>query len=562
MSAADAASSLWIALFCTLLPCLCAVEQRARAGEGSRTSRLGISIPMRDGKSLAADVLLPAPEGEFPTVFIHTPYNRQYGDTPLPDELLARELLDRDHYAYVIVDWRGFFGSKAAAKGVGKLDHGRDGHDVVEWIARQPWSNGKVGTWGISAVGAVQYRTAIEQPEHLTCIVPASANIGFPYEQFYYGGVPQLYYLKVMETAGHEVGKLVRDHPVNGEFWRAMDGTFDRGRIDLPALFVTGWFDTHPHLKIDTYRQIRAKGKRHYDDMKLIIGPWLHTRIGKPEQGALSFPEAEDYVARQTLKFYDFWLRGDKDSGWRAMPTVQYFQMGSNEWKMADDWPPPTKTLLYYLRSGRRLDREPPHREGHDTYVSDPADPTPTVGGNLIELARARMKVPIGPQDLSKRVERRKDVLSFTTDVLSNDLEVAGSVKVKLYASSDCDDTDFAVRLSEVYPDGRSMLVADGIQRLRFCGSLEDPQLREAGEIHEVTVTLPPTAQTFLANHRLRISVSSSNYPQYEVNPNIGRRRLFGPKKRVATNRIYHDEAHPSAVLLPVAGDERERKKQ
>lgn len=533
------------------------VGMREKVAKDTKRYRdmLGVAIPMSDGKSLMADIFLPASEGRFPTIYIHTPYNRQYGGAPLPDELLATELLDREHYAYVIVDWRGFFGSKKAAEGVKRIDHGQDGYDVIEWIAKQSWSNGKVGMWGISAVGAVQYQIAMKRPPHLVCAVPASANIGFPYRQFYYGGVLERYYTSVFQHVGHGMQKVIMSHPTEDSFWQSVDAKAKsaKSNIDIPMLFITGWYDTHTALKIETFKEIRSLAKRYGDEMKLIIGPWLHTAIGKEKQGALSYPEAASYADRETMRFFDFYLRDQKDNGWDKEPPVRYFQMGSNEWKGTTDWPPKTVKVLYYLRAGGRLAKERPGDEAPDVYVYNPQNPTPTVGGSLIEIKKARLKVPVGPQDLSEKVESREDVVTYTTSVLSEDVIVSGDVKVKLYVSSDREDTDFAVRLSDVYPDGRSMLVVDGIWRMRFRKSTKEAQLMKPGQKYEVTIPLGPTAQTFLKGHRIRISISSSNFPRFDINPNIGRKRLLGPRFQVATNTIYHDSVYPSALILPVA---------
>jgi putative CocE/NonD family hydrolase len=505
---------------------------------------------MRDGKMLAADILLPSRKGKFPTIFIHTPYDRQFGGGPLPHELMSHELQDREHYAYVIVDWRGRYGSKDAARGKKILSHGEDGYDVIEWIARQPWSNGKVGMWGVSAVGAVQYDIALDQPPHLVCIVPASANMGLAYEQFYYGGVLQRYYLGVFDAVGHSAGKLVRAHPTPDRTWQEIRERMDESRIDLPILFITGWYDTHPDLKIETFNKIRGRQKHHYDDMKLILGPWLHTRLGQRKQGSEEYPAAEGVTDRAAMRFFDYWLRGLKDNEWNNEPTVRYFQMGADKWHTAHDWPPETDSTTYYLRAGGGLSLQAPGEESSDSYKYDPRDPTPTVGGNLIEVPKARLKIPVGPQDLRQKVESRDDVLIYTTEVLNENVHVVGQAHAKLYVSSNRKDTDFAVRLSDVHPDGRSILVTDGIQRMRYRKSLKQAELMKPGNIYEVTVTLPSTAMTFVAGHRIRITVSSANWPRFDANSNMDRRRLIR-KTMVANNRVFHDDKHLSALKLP-----------
>jgi predicted acyl esterase len=525
-----------------------------RVADAKTVERLNVSIPMRDGKHLAADVFLPSDEGKFPAIFIHTPYNRQYGGAPLPDALLAHDLLDREHYAYVLVDWRGFFGSKAAGEGKKRPNHGQDGYDVVEWIAAQEWNNGRVGMWGVSAVGAVQYEVAAEKPPHLVCIVPASANLGNPYGQFYHGGVLQRRYVDIMGAAGHVGARLVTAHPTPDDFWRLAAERIDARRIDLPVLFVTGWYDTNTDLKIGTFQRLRRSAQRYGSTMKLVIGPWLHTSIGKRAQGALEYPAAEGYADRQSMRFFDYWLRDERKNGWDAEPAVRYFQMGEDRWESAPDWPPATTGPSYYLRAGGRLTLEPPAGdEAPDSFIHDPGDPVPTVGGSLIEVRKAELQLPAGPQDLRPKIEARRDVVVYSSDTLTAPVTVRGTVRARLFISSDRRDTDFAVRLADVYPDGRSMLVIDGIQRTRFRESLERPEPMVPGRTHEVTVTLGPTAITFLPGHRIRVIVSSSNSPRFEVNTNIWRAegllgRLLGRSIK-ATNRVHHDEAHASALI-------------
>jgi len=522
--------------------------------------QLDVRIPMRDGKFLAADVLLPAAEGQFPTIFIHTPYKRENAAAPLPDSPFLKELLAREHYAYVITDWRGFFGSKEAATGLRPTTtlHGRDGYDAIEWIAKQPWSNGKVGMWGHSAVGTVQFNVALQKPPHLVCAVPASGTIGAPYEQYYHGGVLKKNYLDVLLGVGH--GKyantdLLLAHPGKDAFWKLVDLSFDRSRIDLPMLFITSWFDDNHDCKLSTFNELRAEGKKHFGDMKLIVGPWHHAAFGKKRQGALEFAEAEEYTSRETLRFFNYHLRDQKDNGWKKEPPVRYFQMGANTWRHAPDWPPACAERVYYLRAAGQLALEKPDQEEPDRFVYDPRDPVPTVGGSNVELKAIskqrqwqEMSLDAGPQDLRERIESRKDVLAYTTATLEQDLDVAGVVKVRLQVSSDREDTDFAVWLTDVHPDGRSMLVTDGIWRMRYRDSMEKPVAMVPNRIYEVTVPLEATAQTFLKGHRLRILISSSNYPRFDTNPNSMEKAA---KPVPATNRVHHDTGHPSLLILP-----------
>lgn len=535
-------------------------KKRSGIASGVPVEKLGVKIPMRDGRRLAADVILPATDGKFSAIYVHTPYKRENVASPLPDSPFVRELLDREHYAYVATDWRGFFGSKEAGEGVKAPTHGKDGYDAIEWIAKQPWSNGKVGMWGHSAPGSVQFQIAFEKPPHLVCAVPASGATGAPYQQFYYGGVPEGAYFDFVSAVGHDrYGGVFRaaEHPTYDNVWKLAEFILERqASADIPMLFITGWYDTHPGIKLDAFNRVRTNGKQHDNDMKLIVGPWHHSAFGRIQQGALEFPEAEGLTSRETLRFFDYYLRDQKENGWDQEPPVRYFQMGENRWKTAAAWPPETSIHPYYFRAGGKLSTEKPADEKSDGYDCDPKDPCPTVGGanlDVKEWKNTRLKklsLDAGPRDLREKVESRKDVLLYTTDELSTDVRVAGDIRVKLHVASTGADTDFAIRLSDVYPDGRSMLVTDGIQRMSFRESIEHPTAIQPGRIYEVPISLVPVAQTFLKGHRIRLIVSSSNHPRFAVNSNrFGQAEAF-----VAKNTVYHDVARPSALLLPVVG--------
>ena len=532
--------------------------------EGEFPGPFTVKIPMRDGKFLAADVFLPAKEGKFPTILIMTPYNRKLLAAAIPNESVKTELLDREHYAFVVVDWRGFFGSKDAKTGTKRpkaKQLGEDGYDTVEWIAKQKWSNGKVGMWGPSALGKIQYYTAIHQPPHLVCICPIVAQLPHYYSRYYYGGVYRTNYNEILEKVGFMgATEVVRKYPTYNHLWKWLESPAVNGysRINIPILVIGGWFDTDTDNVLRTFKEVRKfGGEKARKNIKALIGPWTHidAAAGKLKQGELKFFKASRVSLKEAKRFFDYHLRGMKN-GYDKEPVVRFFQMGENEWCDTTDWPPPNiKQLELYLRKGGELSKEKPTEEEAepDTFRYDPKDPSPTVGGMTLYKTWDPKAEPIGmgPMDQSKKVESRKDVLIYTTDVLEEKVVIRGNVKVKLFVASDCVDTDFAVRLCDVYPDGRSMLVTDGIQRMKFRNSLERPELMKPGEIYEVTVRLATTAHTFLAKHRIRIIVSSSNYPRFERNPNNGDDFYSEEKAKVATNKVYLDRKHPSVLILP-----------
>jgi predicted acyl esterase len=518
-----------------------------------------IRIPMRDGQHLLANVWLPKHRtGPVPTILIMTPYNKVYVGAATPDSNRRPDLPDLEHYALVIVDWRGFYGSEGAkTEGTPPPNQlGKDGHDTIEWIAGQEWSDAKIGMWGPSALGFVQLATAIEQPPHLACIVPMVNSAKYSYERYYYGGVIKEGYVHLLETAGYGPQTLVRSRPKKDAFWITTERTASPrvDRVEVPTLWIAAWFDHNGDLPLqvfDEMMEIAGPDTRRHS--QLLIGPWRHIAIGKLEQGELEFPEAVSASAKESTRFFDHWLRG-RDSGYGDRKRVRYFLMGADEWREAPSFPPPnTVESRYYLRHGGVLaQNQPEGNEQPGVFKYDPTDPSPTVGGLNAFMRRDPLDATVGdgPRDQRARVESRSDCLVYTTPVLDRDAVLEGTARLELHVSSDRPDTDFSVRLCDVYPDGRSMLVADGIWRMRHRNSLENEEWMEPGQIYEVTVPLPPTAQAFVKGHRIRVIVSSSNFPRFGLNSNLGPDEAEG-KTEVATNRVFHDREHPSVLILP-----------
>jgi predicted acyl esterase len=440
-----------------------------------------LQIPMRDGQHLQANVWLPKHRiAPVPTILIMTPYNKDYIGAAVPDSDRKPNLPDLEHYALVIVDWRGFFGSLGAKTGgtPPPNQRGRDGHDAVEWIARQEWSDGKVGMWGGSALGQVQLETAMERPPHLVCIIPMVNGTRYSYERYYYGGVIKEGFVHLLETAGYGPQTLVRNNPQKDEFWSEVERTQNPplDLVEVPTLTVAAWFDHNGDLPLQTFDAlVETAGPTTRRHSRLLIGPWRHVALGKLRQGELEFPSAVSATARESNRFFDYWLRGD-DNGWEESPRVRYFLMGADEWRQAPSFPPPaTVEARYYLWAGGLLTTKQPAAKAHPgVFKYDPLDPSPTVGGLNAFMRQDPLSETVGdgPRDQRDRVESRPDCLVHTTPVLEKDVVVEGTAEVELHVSSDRPDTDFAVRLCDVHPDGRSMLVADGIWRMRYRNSL------------------------------------------------------------------------------------------
>ncbi|NUM56208.1 MAG: CocE/NonD family hydrolase [Candidatus Hydrogenedentes bacterium] len=508
------------------------------------------AIPMRDTPhTLAADVYLPAAAGSWPVVLIQTPYNKNLFAPVFEFEFSADPLLESPDYAFVVLDWRGYFGSAGAAYS-GSPSRGEDGYDAVEWIAAQPWCTGNVGTWGASALGNVQMHTAAEHPPSLKGCVPIVYHYGETYDQYYPGGV---YQKSRNDFVGGTFGggALVRNNPHYNALWQFVEATTgDWSAIDLPMLHVSGWYDHETAITIREMQGVQSSGGAGAQGkQKLVIGPWAHSSIGALAQGELEYPAAEFYSSQAAIEFFDRYLRGI-DNGWEARPNIEYFRMNDDVWIDAASWPPAgTAPQTFYLHADGSLANSAPATPGSLSYTSDPNDPVPTVFGATIGSTLGEQ----GPGDLSG-VEARADVLTFTTPVLTAPLVLEGQASARLYFECDAVDTDFAVRLMQVYPDGRSMLVVDGIRRASLRNGFETREPLSAGTVYEVTVTIPPVSIAIPAGHRLRVSVGPSNYDRFDKNMQDGS-DLSDEAGAVATSAqvtLHFSAARPSALTLPV----------
>ncbi len=513
-----------------------------------------VRIPMRDGQSLAADVYLPKGSGKYPVVLIQTPYNKD----PMRPWWLgegrwgANSLFTDANYAFVVVDWRGKFASIGAQVPGKQPNIGQDGFDAIAWIVKQDWSNGKVATWGMSALGRVQYETARENPPNLVCSVPIVMPLNLEYDVYFPGGVLWEEFALMLGRIGF--GAAIRDNlaarPLKNDAWQALAANFVKGEdFRIPMLFIGGWFDIYTDSVISAFETVRVRGgEKSRVHSRLIIGPWIHG-IDQVKNGQLEFPAAHHFGMKKARAFVDYRVRGVPNGFDKTEAPITYFQMGANEWRATESWPPKDiREQAYYLGSDRTLSTE--RRKGDAAPLSfryDPANPVPTTGGHVLTP-----ELQPGPADQREKVESRSDVLVFSTSVLEKDLAVTGKVKVKLFVSSDRTDTDFTAILTDVYPDGRSMSITEGIRRMRLRNSTAQEELLKPGEVYPVTIELTSTALTFLQGHRVRVIVSSSNHPKYALNLNDG-----GPMYRkgaglVATNTVHVNKQYASALVLPV----------
>jgi len=516
---------------------------------GFSTTYTTVMVPMRDGVRLATTVYLPLPTGRWPAVLMRTPYNKS---TPAAGPIAA--MANLRGYALVAQDMRGRFASEGSDFLVFQHDgwgEHRDGFDTIAWIAQQPWSNGKVATAGPSALAVVQNLAAVAQPPHLVCMHVPVAFSSMYRESAFQGGAWRKALVERWLTSNKFDPRSVEtfhSHPDFDEFWLQFEPVKYAEKINVPAMFVGGWYDIFSQGTIDMFKAVNERGgPEARGKCRLVMEAWGH---GEPKDFTL--PRTKRPGDSNELAWTDLWVKRGGE-GLDKIPVVQYYVLGDPDdpaapgcqWRSADQWPIPAADTPAYLHKDGRLDWTPPEVTSASlSYPYDPNNPVPTHGGNNLMIAK-------GPMD-QRPVENRPDVLLFESPVLTKPLEVTGHVKVRLWCSSSALDTDFTAKLTDVYPDGRSMLVLDGIRRMRHRNSFEKSELMTPGEIYEIEIDLWSTSIVFNKGHRVRLAISSSNSPRFEPNPNTGRPSGMDNETAVATNTIHLDAGHPSHIILPL----------
>lgn len=505
-------------------------------------------VKMTDGTELATTIYRPNGDGPFPVVVARTPYNKD-------GQKSEAERFSRNGYVYVAQDLRGRFKSKGHHAVIFHNDGWstpHDGHDTLTWISEQPWCNGKIGSTGGSALGITQNMAAPGAPSALAAqhVVVAFSDM---YRQgAYQGGAFRTGLLEnwLKATGMTDVNlKTFEAHPVYDDFWKELNPEEQAEQVNAPGVFFGGWYDIFLQGTINSFTTIQSRGgPAAKEKCRLVIAPLGHgtmTELKYPANAA-QFPRCADNLA-----WFDAVLKGIENEIATEKP-VHYYVMGDptnpnapgNIWRQADSWPPAAQETPWFLHSDGKLSTMSPTGADSRSYNYDPANPVPTIGG-------AELGVNIGPRD-QQSLESRPDVLVFTSDILEQPLEITGRITAKLIVSSDCPDTDFTVKLTDVYPDGRSMLVTDGILRARFRNSFEKEELLEPGQIVEIPVDLWSTSLVFNTGHRIRVAVSSSNAPRFDPNPNTGHAFRVDSERKIAKNTVYFSEKHPSQIVLPV----------
>ena len=555
-----------------------------------------VKVPMRDGVNLSTDIYLPDAEGPFPAVLFRTPYNNN-------NEMNVEDCIyfASRGYAFVAQDARGRWDSEG--EWYPFINEAEDGFDSLEWVGSQPWCDGNVGMWGGSYVGLAQWQAAPLRSKYLKAMVPRVGYSNLYHNWVYTGGAFQLAFnlkwgaiqmhtrtnqaqylwmpesnhlsslqwhlpLNTMaEAAGRnsQFWKDWIDHPSYDDYWRSMrpvDAHY--ADIRVPAYGFGGWFDVFLQSTLNNFMGVNQYGRPPgKGNQKMVIGPWVHNvgNFGRETRtGDVEFGDAAQIDLRaERVRWFDYWLKGI-ENGVTDEPPVKVFVMGANRWREASDWPVPgTQYTRYYLHSGGNsnsvfggggLDTTSPTSEAPDKWDYDPEHPVMTVGGSTC-CGEDDTPVSMGPRD-QQTVEWRPDVLVYSTTPLDSDIEVTGPVKMVLYASSSAPDTDFTAKLVDVNANGTAINVAEGIIRGRYRDSWEQPELMEPGRVYKFEIDLWSTSNCFLAGHRVRVEVASSNFPHFDRNPNTGNPFGQDVELQVAHQTVYHDADHPSHIVLPI----------
>ena len=593
-----------------------------------------VMMPMRDGVRLATDIYRPKNAGaNVPTIFVRTPYNFNYWDihNGVPADMTAALTAVRRGYAYVVQNERGHFFSEGNYDILGAPR--TDGYDAIDWMSKQPWSNGKIGTTGCSSTAEYQMEiAALGHPAYAAMNVQGfGAGVGrvapyFEQGNWYRGGAVQMLFIawlygeqnqvrpmfppnttredlirasKSFDLAQHlppvDWSKALRTLPAqdilknvdaphgifadrmpvdtggamiqrtpNDPAWYKGGLFHDDMKINLPGLYFMSWYDVSVGPNLALYNYVRKTASPEIADQQwAIIAPVLHCSYTRATEdtivGERSMGDARLDYNDIVYAFFDKFLKGEKNTRLDAMPKVTYFTMGVNKWQTSATWPPAgAQPMTFFLSSGGRanslngdgaLAGAAPDVDKPDTFVYDPMNPVLSYGGNVCCTGNA---VAGGSFD-QRWMEARADILVYTTEPFKDAVELSGPITPTLYVSSDAKDTDFTVKVLDVYPDGRAFNLDESIQRMRYRDGYARPQVwMENGKVYKVTLQPLNTSNYFAAGHRLRIEVSSSNFPRFDRNLNTGGHNYDEANGIVAHNGVHHSKAYPSQIVVTV----------
>jgi putative CocE/NonD family hydrolase len=591
-----------------------------------------VMMPMRDGVRLATDVYVPKNAGEkVPTVFVKTPYNFNFWDVRngVPADMTAALTAVKRGYAYVVQNERGHFFSEGSYDILGPPM--TDGADAMDWIAKQPWSNGKVGATGCSSTAEYQMGVAAQgHPAFAAMNVQGfGAGVGrvapyFEQGNWYRGGAVQMLFITWIYGQQNQVRPMFpRDTPQeelirasrlfdlapqmppvdwSKALWhlpvqdilKAVDGPrgifadampvatggrmiqrtpddpawykgglwHDDMPLDVAGLWFMSWYDVSVGPNLAMYNHVRRHGRNGTaDEQWAVIAPVAHCSFTRASEntvvGERSMGDARLDYQEIVYGFFDRFVKGVPSARLARLPKVTYFTMGSNTWQSSDTWPPAgAQPMTFYLGSGGRANTlngdgvllpSAPRADQPDTFTYDPMNPVPSYGGNVCCTGNA---IQAGSFDQRKN-EARDDVLVYTSAPFKDGIEVSGPIVPTLYVSSDARDTDFTVKILDVYPDGRAFNLDESIQRMRYRDGYDRPPVwMERGKVHKVTLQPLTTSNYFAPGHRLRIEISSSNFPRFDRNLNTGGNNYDEVKGVVARNTVHHSTQYPSQVMI------------
>lgn len=527
-------------------------------------SPVPLRIPMRDGIRLAANLYLPSSNNRYPIILIRTPYGQP------PSGLSQNQQRIVEHgFGLVIQSVRGRHASE------GRFEPMRqevaDADDTLNWLARQPWSNGRIGMMGGSYLGITQWKAALTGNPHLQAIFPVVSG-GDDYRDRYYspGGAMKLghrlswmasnvripgymvppfdNYVRTLPVAEADRAATcqrvdwfqeVLRHPDYDAYWKEISILEQVDKVKVPVFAVGGWYDNYVESDLALFAALRSLGRQAH----LLIGPWAHN-MSTPLPAVDFGRDASAPIIRYQVDWFSRWLKDDRQKG--KFAPLRIFVMGINQWRDEIEWPlQRAVNTPYYLTESGRLSLRPPLKASTERYRYDPSNPVPTRGGNV---CCSHAIFPWGPMDQAP-IETRPDILVFSSDALREDMEVTGPVRADLDVSTSVRDTDFTVKLVDVYPDGKAINLCDGILRLRYREGLSRAKLAEPGKRYRISVPVGVTSNVFRTGHRIRIEISSSNFPRFDRNRNTGALQAWERKSQVADQAVYLKDSY---ILLPV----------
>jgi len=593
-----------------------------------------LMVPMRDGKRMATDIYRPKDTSKkYPTVFVRTPYNFNFWDvrSGAPRDMRNELEAVKRGYAFVEMNERGHFFSEGNYDILGAPLS--DGDDAFTWIAKQPWSNGKVGTIGCSSTAEWQMAVAALGNPAYAAMIPQGfgagvGRVGPYYEQgnWYRGGAFQMLFaawiygqqnqvrpmfssntsqedlirasrmfdlapqmppvnwaealrhlpvMDIIKDVDGPIGIFADKMPVstggamikrepNDPAWYKGGLWHDNMKINVPGFWFMSWYDVSVGPNLAAYNHVRNTARPEIADQQYaVIAPTLHCAYKRAQEntivGERSMGDARLNYDELTWAWFDHFLKGEKNGVLQTMPKVRYYTMGINKWQSSDTWPPRgAQPMSLFLSSGGKantlngdgaLTNAAPTTESPDGFEYDPMKPVPSYGGNVCCTGNA---VAGGAFD-QRKMEERPDILVYSTEPLKEGIEVSGPIEVTLYVSSDAKDTDFTVKLIDVYPDGRAYNLDETIQRMRYRNGYDKPLAwMEAGKVYKVTLQPMTTSNYFEAGHRIRLEVSSSNFPRFDRNLNTGGKNYDESRGVVARNAVHHSKQYPSEIKITV----------